>query len=324
MAGRGKQSNRIFVIEGKDTSLVDAECDRLLDELISAEDRTTGLVKLDAAEAVAADVLDELRTIPFLTDKRVVVLKNADKFISANREVLERYFDNPSPTGVLVMTVATWDGRTRLARKLRSVGRLITASCPNEQALVRRLAQYCESAHGKKITPQAAQLLVELAGNEPVRLYGEIDKLAVYSGNAETITITHVEALVGRNRLFDAFKVIDATIAGDAASAVARLRNMFAGDKSAEYKVVGAFAYHVRRLFEAKVMLGDGVPAKQITEKFRIWSGADDFISQVRVMPLSRIGRTMELLAEVDYKIKTGRTTAPVAIEQLVLQLASA
>jgi len=40
-------------------------------------------------------------------------------------------------------------------------------------------------------------------------------------------------------------------------------------------------------------------------------------------MPLSRIGRTMELLAEVDYKIKTGRTTAPVAIEQLVLQLAS-
>ncbi|MHC4639761.1 MAG: DNA polymerase III subunit delta [Planctomycetota bacterium] len=181
-----KKDERIFVIAGKEDSLINIECDRLLAELLEPQQRTTGLFNADPAEVSASDILDELRTLPFLTKKRVVVIKGADKFISANRELLERYFDSPCPryfdspcpTGILVLTVSSWPGNTRLAKKLPKVGTLINVTQPKAWQLPQRLIEYAGDAHAKKLSKEAAELLIELTGDDLGRLYGEIDKLA--------------------------------------------------------------------------------------------------------------------------------------------------
>jgi len=108
----------IYVIAGKDESLVNAECRKLRDELLEPQQRAAGLFDANPSQVSASEVLDELRTAPFLSDKRVVVVKDADKFISDNRSLLEKYFDNPCPTGVLVLTVSSWPKQTKLAKKL--------------------------------------------------------------------------------------------------------------------------------------------------------------------------------------------------------------
>ncbi|MHC4666552.1 MAG: DNA polymerase III subunit delta [Planctomycetota bacterium] len=315
-----KKDERIFVIAGKEDSLVNIECDKLLAELLEPQQRTTGLFNADPAEVSASDILDELRTLPFLTKKRVVVIKGADKFISANRELLERYFDSPCPTGILVLTVSSWLGNTRLAKKLPKVGTLINVTQPKAWQLPQRLIEYAGDAHAKKLSKEAAELLIELTGDDLGRLYGEIDKLALFAGEQKTIAAEHVESLIGHNRLFNAFAVIDAVTAGNVAQAVDRLRTMFAEDKSAEYTVVGAFAFHFRRMFKAKVMLQEGVRPADIVTRLRIWSNKDSFFLQLRRMPLKKIGDILQQLADIDYAIKTGRTKPQVAIEQLVLR----
>ena len=115
--------------------------------------------------------------------------------------------------------------------------------------------------------------------------------------------------------------MIDACLAGNTGEAVARLRNMFAEDKSAEYTVIGAFAFHFRRMFDAKVLLEKGVQPGEIIKRLRIWGNKDGFFSQVRKMSLDQIGSILQRLAAIDFKIKTGQTKAEVAIEQLVLNL---
>jgi len=112
-------------------------------------------------------------------------------------------------------------------------------------------------------------------------------------------------------------------LAGDAGGAVDRLRNMFASDKSTEFKVVGAFAYHFRRMFNAKVLLDEGLSAGEIAKRLGIWGNRDGFFSQLRKMTLKQVGDGIQQLAGIDYAIKTGRTKAQVAIEQLVLKLAA-
>ncbi len=318
-----KKRELIYIIAGKETSLVNAECDKLLGELIEPQQRTMGLFKAEGSEVSVSDVLDEVRTAPFLTERRVVLVKNADKFVSENRESLERYFDNPCPTGVLILTASNWDARTKLAKKLPKVGRLISTVQPKAPQIPYRLIQYAGDAHTKKLTKDAAELLIELTGDDLPRLYGEIDKLALFADAEKAITVGHIESLIGHNRLFNAFAVIDACLAGDVARAVDRLRNMFAEDKSAEYTVVGAFAFHFRRMFNAKVMLEEGVRPAEIADRLRIWSNKDGFFLQVRKLPLKQLGENLQRLADIDYAIKTGRTKAKVAIEQLVLKLAS-
>jgi DNA polymerase-3 subunit delta len=313
----------IYVIAGKEDSLVNAHCRKLIDELLEPSQRATGLFEAEGASVAASEVLDELRTAPFLTDKRVVLLRKADDFISVNRQLLEKYFDNPCPTGQLVLTTKTWDSRTKLARKLTKVGKLISVTQPKPWELPQRLIRYANDAHDKTLGRDAAELLIELTGDELTRLYSEVDKLTLFAGTEKRITPKHIESLIGHNRLFNAFAVIDAVIAGETGQAVERLRAMFAEDKSAEYTVVGAFAFHLRRMFTAKTLLAKGVRPGDIEKKLRIWSGKDKFFAQLRQISLGQVGKYLQQLAETDYAVKTGRTKAPVAMEQLVLRLAT-
>ncbi|MCP4260142.1 MAG: DNA polymerase III subunit delta [Planctomycetes bacterium] len=313
----------IYVIAGKEDSLVNAHCSKLLDKLLEPSQRTTGLFNAEAATVMVSEVLDELRTTPFLTDKRVVLVKDADKFISANRLPLEKYFDNPCSTGRLIFTVRTWGARTILAKKLSKAGKLIKVIQPKRSELPHRLIKYAREAHDKKLGRDAAMLLIELAGDELPRLYSEIDKLALFADTEPAITTRHIESLIGHNRLFNAFTVIDAVIAGNIGIALERLRGMFAQDKSAEYSVVGAFAYHFRRMFNAKVLLDKGVRGDEIANRCQMWSHKDKLFAQLRKMSLKQIGQYMQQLAQTDYYIKTGRTKAPVAMEQFVLQLST-
>jgi DNA polymerase-3 subunit delta len=313
----------IYVIAGKEDSLVNAHCRKLIDELLEPSQRATGLFEAEAASVAASEVLDELRTAPFLTDRRVVLLRKADDFISANRPLLEKYFDNPCPTGQLILTTKSWDPRTKLARKLKKVGKLISITQPKRWELPQRLMKYASDAHDKQLGRDAAELLIELTGDELTRLYSEIDKLALFAGTEKRITPKHIESLIGHNRLFNAFAVIDAVIAGKAGQATERLRAMFAEDKSTEFTVVGAFAFHLRRMFTAKTLFAKGVRPGEIEKKLRIWSGKDKFFAQLRQISLGQIGKYLQQLAETDYAIKTGRTKAPVAMEQLVLRLAT-
>jgi DNA polymerase-3 subunit delta len=331
------RADLIYVIAGKEHSLVNAECDRLLEQLVEPEQRLVGLFIADAEQAVAADIMDELRTLPFLTKRRVVVIRGADEFISKNRHVLESYFDDPCPAGVLVLTVDNWQADTRLAKMLPKVGTLISIKQPKTWQLPERLIRYASDVHCKELAREAAELLVELTGDELGRLYNEVDKLALFADSewfdsahhperlqgveGETITLQHVEQLIGHNRIFGAFAVIDACLAGDSAQAVDRLRNMFAEDKSTEYTVVGAFAFHFRRLFNAKALFDKGVQPPEIAAKLRIWGNKDGFFAQLRRLSLRQIGDTLGALAQIDYAIKTGQTKVQIAIEKLVLQL---
>jgi DNA polymerase-3 subunit delta len=311
----------IYVIAGKDDSLVGARCAELLDKLLEPSQRATGFFDAEADSASASDVLDELRTAPFLTGKRVVRIKQADSFISQNRSLLEKYFDSPCPTGRLILTVRSWDSRTKLAKKLPKVGRLITVETPTRRELPYRLMEYAADAHDKKLSLASAILLIELTGDELSRLYGEIDKLALYVGDEKNIAQRHIEALIGHNRLFNAFAVIDATIAGNAGLAIERLRGMFEADRSTEYTVVGAFAYHLRKMFNAKILLDKGVRQQQIENKLRIWGDTNPFFAHLRKMSLRQVGQYLQQLGETDYAIKTGRTQVQVAMEQFVLKL---
>ena len=145
----------------------------------------------------------------------------------------------------------------------------------------------------------------------------------MFAQGEKTITSEHIESLVGHNRLFNAFAVIDAIIAGQAAQAVSRLRSMFAADRTTEFTVVGAFAFHFRRMFDAKVLLEKGVRQDDIAERLRIFGDRKNFFAQLHKVTLRQIGENLRRLADIDYAIKTGKTKPQTAMEQLVLELAA-
>ena len=326
MAKKPKASSDIksvYVICGKDDYLVSTAADSLLDRLLPVDQRPMALYQPDADTADIASVLDELRTLPFLAERRVVLIKKADSFISANRDTLEKYIESPSPSGVLVLTADSFPKTTRLAKKLPSVGELIDTGGLKPWQLPKFIADHLSQNFGKTISSSNAQLLVELVGDDPGRLTSEAEKLAMYIGDKKAINSQDIESLIGHNRMFNAFAVIDALTSGDTTRAVTRLRNMFASDSAAEYTVVGAFAFHFRKLFTAKSLMQKGLRRDQVTKQAGIWSNADAFFRQLEKLSLASIAELLCELAKIDHQSKTSSASTKVAIERLIISAAA-
>lgn len=69
-----------------------------------------------------------------------------------------------------------------------------------QEAVLRDLVKKTLSKFGKKLEPKALPLLLERVGFHPVALVNETEKLAVYTGDAATITMADMDVMVGRTR----------------------------------------------------------------------------------------------------------------------------
>lgn len=313
----------LYVIYGENPFLVSGECEKLVDSILGDEDRGMALYEPRSRDAHISDVLDELRTLPFLTSKRIVLIKDAESFVSDSAEAMEAYLDKPSPTGVLILTQTSWDKRKRLHKKMQKTGGLIEVGKLYSNQLPAYVTSYAQQNHAVRLDGQTSRLLVELTGDDPGRLCREMDKLVMYVAPRKTVTVQDIEALIGHNRMFNAFDVIDSIISGRTGAAISRIRNMFQADKNAEFTVVGAFGYHFRRLFQAKAMISKGLSPQQAALKTGVRFKQDEFLHQLNQLSLQQLGRVLSELGRIDFGIKTGQTSASIAIERLVLKLFS-
>ncbi|MBM4103444.1 MAG: DNA polymerase III subunit delta [Planctomycetes bacterium] len=315
----------LYVIFGPDAWLVRQETDKLLNQLLSPEQRDMALYQPEADKVSGAEVLDELRTLPFLAERRVVLMKDAEPFAEAYGELLEKYIDSPSPTGVLILTVESWDKRKKLAKKVAAGGsaELIEKGEIKPWDMGRFVADYAQSK-GVRLDYAAANLLVELVGNEPGRIAAELDKIILFKQSAKTISAADVEELIGNNRVFDAFEVIDSLTGPNQRQAFDRLRRMFAADRDTEFTVIGAMGYHFRRLFRVKAMVEKGESQQTALEKVGLGKKSkiqERVIQQLGRYSLKVLGRLLGELGEMDYQAKTGKGDIKINMEKFFLRV---
>jgi DNA polymerase III subunit delta len=319
-----KENPVIFVVYGKNHRAVIEHIEKITERVLGQSDRQVSLTSFEGDSAVLADVLDELRTLPFLSERRLIIVRDADVFIRTYRENLETYLENPSPTGVLLLVPESFPGNTRLAKKAKKIGQVISCEPVKAQNLPRYLAEYAKQTHGVTLAPDAAALLVELGGDDSGMLCSEVDKLAAYVADPEhdrkRIEAADVQTLVGNNRQFNVFNVIDVMTQGQAGLALKLLEQMLSQDRDAQYKAVGAFAWHFRRLYNGRLMLDQNVPERQVIQQLRIWSQPDAFLRQLKQLNLRTIGDCLQSLMHIDLVSKTGGGTVRTGLEKLIIE----
>ncbi len=330
MAGTAEKQTGIlpvYVIFGKDRRRALEALDKVRAAVLGDADPQVALSVYEE-QPDWAEVHDGLVTLPFLSERRLVVVKDADSFISANRQYLEQYLESPSETGVLVLVAESFPKTTRLYKKVQAIGGLIDCEPPKPRELPAFLADYAKNRHGLGLARDAAGLLIELAGDDAGLLANEVDKLAAYVTRPEVakkqIDADDVQELVGQNRLYSVFDVLDAMTAGREATALEKLEQMLGRDKDAQYKAIGAFAWGVRRLYQARALLEKGTAPGAIIKQLRVWSQQQAFIEQVKRLDLRRIGRMLRELADLDLESKTGGSAVQDGLERWIVRFSRA
>jgi DNA polymerase III subunit delta len=291
------------------------------DEL--AVSRVSGLAPDGRTVVDLKVVLDPLLTVSMWNPRQVVVVEDADEFVSAHRESLERYLERPSKKSVLVLDVKSWPSTTRLAKKTESIGLPLDCGSLKGAELFTLLADLSKQRHGKKLDREAAAQLVELAGTGLGLLDQELAKLAAYVGARPAITVEDVDKMVGGWKAETTWTMLNAVRDGRLETALLLLDKLIrAGEHP--LKLLGGVNFVYRPAATAVQYHRDGLSLEEGLAK----AGAKPFAikelcASLRRMGQPRAARIGNWLLQADLGVK-GASTLPerVLLERLLVQLA--
>jgi DNA polymerase-3 subunit delta len=310
----------VYVVSGDDDFLKRQTLRALRARILGPGDDSFGLSTYPGDKAEFAAVRGELETRPFLGERRLVVVDQADPFVTTYRSYLEKYLTHPAAAGVLVLEVKSFPATTNLAKSLPDGAKLV-CKAPAPAALAAWCVQWAAEPHGKQLSKAAAQLLVEYVGNDMGLLDQELAKLAAYAGKAARIEADDVDLLVGHSQAANAFTIFDAIVGGRTGEALAVLDALFTKGES-ELRLAGAFVWQLRSVAQVARLSQMGVPLREALDQLEP-NSRRSVEPMLRHLGLNRASRLFDALLELNLGLKGGSPLpSRTQLEALVVRLA--
>jgi DNA polymerase-3 subunit delta len=318
----------LYVLYGDEDFLKRLAREAIQRLVLGQSETDEGATNFPGERAVWAAVVDELNTLPMLGPRRLVVIEEADPFVSRERARLENLVQGFKETkeikGVLVLEVKTWTSSTRLAKMVSDNGS-INCKSPAASQLPAWCQSWCQQRHSKELANPAARLLVELIGPEMGLLNQEMAKLAAYVGSASRVETADVDKLVGNSRVENTWKIFDLVGEANPGAALGFLNRLL--DQGEDpLRLLGAFSMQMRRLALAGRLAARGMPLGRALERASIPpfpAARQSAERQVRHLGQRRLDSLPEWLLQTDLALKGSSGLPPrLVLERFVLQLA--
>jgi DNA polymerase-3 subunit delta len=300
----------VILVHGPDQQLIDdalALAARVLLGRPGAEvfDRDV----FDGASADVESVVNAALTLPVVADTRLVAVRRCDALPATARDALARYVARPNPSSRLLLLAATSlaESRERRAHWLLAVvpGAATVALVQRRGRALEEWVRQRASAEGVAVTEEAARLLVQFVGEDPLALLGEIRKAALAGGpdNAR-VDRAEVAAVVGEQRVAGLFDLTDEVVKGDVGRALATVERLLATEEP--MAVLAVLAREVRMVWTVKAARDRGQPLEQVARALRRPPAV------IQRLAASPIGEGTEVAArlwrcwEVEQRLKSG------------------
>ncbi|MBD3380532.1 MAG: DNA polymerase III subunit delta [Candidatus Omnitrophica bacterium] len=265
-------------------------------------------------------IMDSLGTMPFLADKRVVLVKDAGDINESALETLLNYLSSPSDTGVLVIA-GEFDKRKKAYKELSSAMEVLRADKPDAETVKGWIRKYFKR-EGIEISSDAVEIIAELKGDDTIGIKAELEKLAGFAEGGR-IEASHVQQLVGRSVADTVFDLVDAINARKSEWVFGILKDLYDNKKQPQ-EILGYLGWYLRMMQKIALLSGRGVPSEGIVRELGYKPGyARRLLRQARDYPVKRIEKWTRAVYETDRDIKTGKRDAVLAMEMLMVEFLS-
>jgi DNA polymerase-3 subunit delta len=320
-----RDAKPLYAVYGDDSYLKREVLGHLVRLALGPDADELAVSRFPGEGARLADVLDEVRTLPFLTRRRLVVVENADPFVTAHRRELEAFAEHPAATGSLVLSVKTWPANTRLAKLVAQRGLAVECKSPREKEIPDWLVELADERDGVALDREAARLLVELVGPEVGLLASEVAKLATYVGPRKAIHRDDVARMVGAGRVETIWKTLEAATTGHCAEALDGLDRLLTSGEH-PVGVLAAVAASLRKVHHAGALRRARRELREACREAGIpgFPGAIELTQKQHAhLGPSRVEALPERLLRTDLELKGASALSPrVVLERFFLQLA--
>src|SRR5438105_1810472 len=148
------------------------------------ESQTSGLEDFNSVvfygdETDGAEILASVNEVPVFAQRRLVILKNAEKLSARDGEALGPYLKEPCESTILVCVSQKLDGRLKFTQALKNQAVVVDCSPLAEHQLESWIRSEAGRLHLRLDEP-AVLLLKELADQSLSIIRQELEKLAAY------------------------------------------------------------------------------------------------------------------------------------------------
>lgn len=285
--------------------LAQEACENLTAKALEGGERSLNLQIFYAGETEPSQVISSALEFPFLSRRRVVLIKQAEKLKAKEQELYIPYLSSPAPQTCLIFWA--WEKpspKEALPKWLKQKGGLIDfAALDGEET--RLWIENLLRTRGYAITPDAVDLLM-LNNEELLSLKNEIEKAMLFAGEEKVITLNHVEAGSLDYREKDIYDLTRALGQGNYLEAEKTLRALL--QRNVEPLLIfGMVVWQLRRMIKIKELAetgaGPGLMAKQIRMNP---AEAQQMAREIKNIPWEHLHSCLREAARVDHLWKRG------------------
>lgn len=174
----------VYYFVGEDSLKRQFVADRLKKRIAALGDIDFNFQEFDGRRDDADDIIRACETLPWDSPYRYVLVSHADALSAAQGKILAQYIGAPQDSTILALSADGFDARSALGKAFTRADAASIVDC--SVADITRLTMKLAKDQGLTIRPDAAATLVQLVGQDTVRLHAELEKLALgYQGKGE-------------------------------------------------------------------------------------------------------------------------------------------
>jgi DNA polymerase III subunit delta len=299
---------------------------------------------LDGGRLTFGELRHVCDSIPFLADRRLVIVNGLLSRLSGSRAKEEETAEEQEPAWKraflqdLIGYLPKLPPTTRLffvetttlpaphpilklaqeeEKKRRGFARLFAP--PKDRDLPTWIRHQVQ-ARGGLISTEAVTILAALVGSDLRVLDQEIEKLLLYADGRQ-VTSEDVQALVSRARETNIFDLVDCVGRREADRALRLLHHML-DEEAAPLYLLTMLARQMRILIQVSELRDQGLDPKEIATRLKLHPYVvEKGLAQARNFSMAQLEAAYERLVETDWAIKTGQSEEMLALDLLLVAL---
>lgn len=323
-------SDNIVAIYGEVPELVEKKSSEIVNQYLGQDKDDFNFVKFNMYENDLTPIIEETLTMPFFSDKKAIVVKNAYVFtgekvtkeLNHSAEQLMEFIEKYDGENLIIFEVYQnkLDERKKLTKSLKKYAQLKKVEQMSEEE-IKKWIQSKLNENFKDIKRDALDLFIELTGINFNIVSQEIEKLILFLGDRPTINKQDVNQIINRSLEQNVFLLTEYIQKRKKEQAIHLVKDLITM-KEEPIKLLALITSNYRLFYQCKILSQKGYSGQQIAKTIGVHPYRVKLaLGQVRHYQLDELLNIIDACAETDYKLKSSYMDKQLILELFILSL---
>lgn len=301
-----------YLILGDDLPKIEYALKRLRSRIVEQSGTDLNIDEFDAGGQDAHEIVNAANTMAFLGGTRLVLVRNVQAWLKADKSIVIAYLESPAPDACLALVAEKLPPGDALRRAMEKHGEVLEFRAPREGELPQWLVREA-GRRGMRIGSNEARFMVRRCGDNQSILLRELEKLQIYAAD-RPVDIDDIRLLTSATVEASVFDLLDSLALGRGGAVFSAADDLLAAGERVEvlfYRILR----HFQNLNRVAALREAGLSREAIQTELKMKPyPTGKLMEQAALLGPDGVARRLGVLADTDARMK-GAGNLPAEME---------